>query len=146
MLRRRVLAWAGGLGTVTEPAGPLGEAVAAAFAAGPGPVLALHPDAPRLHAGLAEAALADLAAGADLAIGPGLSGGWYLLALAAPQPALFGDGAWESRGAMERGLAAAGEAGLEVGLLRAERVLASERDRRAVQVDPLTPPEILASL
>ena len=144
----RVLAWANGLGDVRDLDGPLEAAFATAFAGGGGPVLALHPDAPRLTAELAQAALADLAAGADLAIGPGLSGGWYLLALAAPRPALF-DGTWESRGAIERRLARRAGRSRSRASLRPSACwrpsATGARPPRAVD-PPSTPDEILAAM
>jgi hypothetical protein len=89
-------------------------------------------------------ALGDLAAGADASFGPGMDGSWYLVALAAPHQALLDLLGESLAGAdvMGRVLALANDAGLEVGLLRMERMLRTPRDVRAVRADPRTP-EIL---
>ena len=55
------------------------------------------------------------------------------------------DGGCLSAG-MESAFRLAGEAGLEVGLLRPERGLATPDDVRAARADPLFPPEIAALL
>ena len=60
----------------------------------------------------------DLDHGCGLVIGPTLSGGWYLLAVARSV------------------------SGLEAGLLRAERDLVRSPDLKAAQADPLVDPEI----
>jgi hypothetical protein len=86
----------------------------------------------------------DLAAGADLVLGATLGGGWYLLALPAPQVELLAG--WAAPYRASALLGAAGAAGLEVGLLRHERALESEADRRALLADPLLAPDIRAAL
>jgi glycosyltransferase A (GT-A) superfamily protein (DUF2064 family) len=111
------------------------------FARSHGPLLIVWPDLPRLRPGHAQAALDDLGAGCDLVLGPAIDGGLYLIGIARPLPKLFGlpEEAWRSRDVMMMGIAAAREAGLEVGILRAERALHRPADVRAALADPLLP-------
>lgn len=144
-LLARAVAWGEALGTVRvlEP-GIAPAAIASAAAGHPGPVLVAAADEPRLAPFHAEAALADLADGAGLAVGPTLDGGRYLLAIAGGTA--VPDGVWDPAAGMEETLRLAGEAGLEVGLLRPERALATPGDLRAARADPLFPREIAALL
>jgi len=106
-----------------------------------GPLLIAAADTPKLGAEHAAMALGDLADGADAAVGPGMEGSWYLIALAAPHRALL-DLLGEDLSGMDtmgRVFALAHEAGLEVGMLRMERTLRTPLDVRAVKADPLTP-------
>jgi glycosyltransferase A (GT-A) superfamily protein (DUF2064 family) len=125
-------------------AGRLADAAARVFVHHDGPLLIVWPDLPRLREHHAQAALGDLAAGCDVVLGPGIDGGFYLIGLARPLPQLFAlpEQAWRSPDAMTIGLAAARDAGLEIGLLRAERALHRPADVRAALADPLLPPEI----
>jgi glycosyltransferase A (GT-A) superfamily protein (DUF2064 family) len=79
-----------------------------------------------------------------VALGPEFDGGFYMIGLARPVPALFQlpERAWRSPDAMSAAIVAAREADLEVGLLRAERGLRRPEDVRALLADPLTDPEI----
>ncbi|HUE27573.1 MAG TPA: DUF2064 domain-containing protein, partial [Solirubrobacteraceae bacterium] len=122
----------------------LEDAVARVLAAPGGPLLVLWPLLPQLRREHALAALGDLDAGSDVVLGPVIDGGLYLLGLARPLPALMSAAAdrWQDPDVMTIGFAAAQEAGLEVGLLRAERALRSAEDVRAALADPLLPPEI----
>ena len=128
MLWERALAWAAGVGEVVDAITSY-------------PTLTVWADLPRLTSWHAQAPLEDLAAGADVAIGPTLDGGIYLLALAAPQPELLDS--LESGATL---LATAGRLGLEAGLLRPERAIRTEDDRRALLADPLLPAEVRAAL
>jgi glycosyltransferase A (GT-A) superfamily protein (DUF2064 family) len=132
-----------------EPPGRLAGAVGDAFArAGPGPLLVAGTAVPRLGAGHAAAALADLADGCDATFGPSLHGSFYLAGLAAPHPELFDAAAEAGRGPLPLSavLARAHELGLELGLLRYERELAEPLDAQALLVDPLAPREVIAEL
>ena len=122
----------------------IADAAARVFARHRGPLLIVWPDLPRLRPEHANAALGDLAAGCDLVLGPAIDGGFYLIGLARPLPELFGlrEQAWRSPDVMAMGLAAAHRAGLEVGILRAERSLHRPSDVRAALADPTLPPEI----
>jgi hypothetical protein len=124
--------------------GRLAQASARLFARGDGPVLIVWPDLARWRREHAVAALGDLAAGCDVALGPEFDGGFYMIGLARPVPALFQlpERAWRSPDAMSAAIVAAREADLEVGLLRAERGLRRPEDVRALLADPLTDPEI----
>jgi glycosyltransferase A (GT-A) superfamily protein (DUF2064 family) len=122
-------------------AGRLADAAARVFARSSAPLLIAWPDLPRLRHGHASAALDDLRAGCDVVLGPAVDGGFYLIGIARPLPRLFAlpELAWRSPDVMTMGLAAAREAGLEVGILRAERPLNRPADVRAALADPLLP-------
>jgi glycosyltransferase A (GT-A) superfamily protein (DUF2064 family) len=135
------------------PAGPgpgdrLAAAAAHVVARRPGPLLVVGADGPALGARHAAAALGDLAAGCDVAIGPTLDGGCYLVALAAPSPELLALAAalWESHDVTGLALATARQLGLELGLLRPERRLETPEDARAAVRDPLFPADLTALL
>jgi uncharacterized protein len=124
--------------------GRLAQASARLFARGDGPVLIIWPDLVRWQADHASSALGDLTAGCDVALGPEFGGGFYMIGLARPLPALFQlpERTWRSPDALSAAILAAGEAGLEVGLLRAERGLRRPEDVRALLADPLTDREL----
>jgi hypothetical protein len=127
----------------------LADASARLFAApGEGPLLIAWSDLPRWRPDHAAGALEDLAHGFDVSVGPVFDGGFYLVALARPLPDLFAapDADWLGPNAMASAFSAAHEAGLGVGMLRAERGLRGPDDVRAVLVDPLTDPELRALL
>lgn len=128
----------------TGISGRLAQASARLFARGEGPVLIIWPDLPRWRDEHASGALGDLSDGCDLSLGPEFDGGFYMIGLARPLPALFAlpEQAWRSPDAMSAAFVAASEAGLEVGLLRAERGLRRPEDVRAVLADPLTDAEM----
>jgi uncharacterized protein len=129
-------------------AGRLADGAARVFARGPGPLLIVWPDLPRLRAVHAEAALDDLRSGCDVVFGPVFDGGFYMVAINRPLPNLFSlpELAWRSSDAMTMGLAAAREAGLEVGILRAERALHRPADVRAALADPTLPESVARAL
>ncbi len=120
-------------------AGRLADAAARVFARMAGPLLIVWPDLPKLRPEHAWAALDDLKAGCDVVLGPAVDGGLYLIGVARPLPTLFGlpEQAWRSPDVMTMGVAAARDAGLEVGILRAERPLQRPADVRAAVADPL---------
>ncbi|MEA2296871.1 MAG: hypothetical protein QOE86_4510 [Solirubrobacteraceae bacterium] len=146
----RATAWAGavapGCARLLVPGESVAEAAREAFARHGGPVLLAAADTPRLGPEHAAMALGDLAAGAAASLGPGMDGGWYLAALAAPHTAVLAllDESPGGADAMGRLFAVAHEAGLEVGMLRMERMLRTARDVRALRADPRTP-DILRS-
>jgi glycosyltransferase A (GT-A) superfamily protein (DUF2064 family) len=125
-------------------AGRLADAVARVFARHEGPLLIVWPDLPRLRPGHASSALDDLHHGCDVVLGPAIDGGFYLIGIDRPLPKLFAlpENAWRSPDVMTIGLAAARDAGLELGLLRPERALHRPADVRAALADPLLPPEL----
>jgi glycosyltransferase A (GT-A) superfamily protein (DUF2064 family) len=128
--------------------GRLAQATARLFTRGHGPVLIIWPDLAQWRVSHGTGAIADLADGADLALGPQYDGGFYMVGIARPLAALFAlpETVWRSPDAMSAVIAAAREARLEVGLLRAERGLRRPEDVRAALADPLTDPEIRAIL
>jgi glycosyltransferase A (GT-A) superfamily protein (DUF2064 family) len=117
------------------------DAVARVFAQGERPLLVVWPDLPRLRPEHATAAFEDLRAGCDVVFGPVIDGGLYLIGIARPVPKLFAlpEQSWRGRDVMMIGLSAVREAGLEVGILRAERALHRPADVRAALADPLLP-------
>jgi glycosyltransferase A (GT-A) superfamily protein (DUF2064 family) len=125
-------------------AGRLADAAARVFARSNGPLLIAWPDLPRLRREHAAAALDDLAAGCDVVLGPVIDGGFYMIAIARPLPKLFAlsEQTWRSPDAMTVAIAAARDAGLEIGLLRAERALHRPADVRAALADPTLPERV----
>jgi glycosyltransferase A (GT-A) superfamily protein (DUF2064 family) len=121
--------------------GRLADAAARVFARSHGPLIIVWPDLPKLRREHAQGALDDLGAGCDVVFGPAIDGGLYMVAIGQPLPRLFSlpEQAWRSRDVMTMGLAAAREADLEVGILRAERALHRPADVRAALADPLLP-------
>jgi glycosyltransferase A (GT-A) superfamily protein (DUF2064 family) len=128
--------------------GRLAQATARVFTRGHGPVLIIWPDLPQWRPVHASSALTDLDEGADLILGPQFDGGFYMVGIPRPLAALFAlpETEWRSPDAMSAAIAAARDAELEVGLLRAERGLRRPEDVRAALADPLTDPEIRAIL
>jgi glycosyltransferase A (GT-A) superfamily protein (DUF2064 family) len=122
-------------------AGRLADAAARIFSQRRGPVLVVWPDLPRLRPEHAVAALDDLANGCDVVLGPTFDGGFYMVGLSRPLPSLFAlpEGSWRGSDAIALGLAAAADAGFEVGILRAERALHRPADIRAALADPTLP-------
>jgi glycosyltransferase A (GT-A) superfamily protein (DUF2064 family) len=129
-------------------AGRLADAAARVFARGPGPLVIVWPDLPLLRPAHAAGALDDLRAGCDVVFGPVFDGGFYLIAIARPTPKLFAlpEPVWRSTDAMSMGLTAARDAGLEVGILRAERALHRPADVRAALADPMLPAPVARAL
>ena len=127
---------------------PLSEAVGRAFTVDQGALLVVWPLLPQLRPEHASGALDDLGSGADVVLGPIIDGGLYLLGLRRPVPELlaFPEERWQDPDVMTLGFAAARDADLEVGILRAERALRSAADARAALADPLLPSRIRSIL
>jgi glycosyltransferase A (GT-A) superfamily protein (DUF2064 family) len=121
--------------------GRLADGAARVFARGPGPLLIVWPDLPRLQRIHAQAALDDLASGCDVVLGPVCDGGLYMVAISRPMSTLFKlpESTWRGADAMSLALAAANGAGLRVGVLRVERALHRPADVRAALADPTLP-------
>jgi hypothetical protein len=142
-LRERARAWAREAGGGEEPL-ELHDtgALTGAVADHAGPLLIVAPDVPALGQHHLTAVRDDLAAGVLLSSAATGDGTPFLVALSSPEPdllALIG-------APFNDLLAAAAEHDRELGMIRAERRLTSLADARALQVDPLTPPEFRALL
>jgi hypothetical protein len=134
---------------VERVSGSLAEATTRVLSTGPRrPLLAIWPAIPCWRPDHATGALDDLAAGASLVVGPVIGGGLYLLGVTRPLPELveLPDEVWNGTDAVSRALGAAAGAGLEVGMLRAERGLRTRNDVDAALADPLTPHAIASVL
>jgi uncharacterized protein len=120
-------------------AGRLADAAARVFTRSKDPLLIVWPDLPHFRREHATAAIDDLSAGCDVVFGPAIDGGFYLIGFSRPLPQLFAlpEQAWRSPDVMTVGIAAARDAGLEIGILRAERALHRPADVRAALADPL---------
>jgi len=92
----------------------LARVAADLFAAGHGGVVLVDSDTPNLPSEYLLEALAALDAGADVVIGPAWDGGYYLIGLARPAPALFAGIAWSTAGVLEQTVLAATRAGLGI--------------------------------
>jgi len=116
----------------------LAEATQTAFARGVQRVVVIGTDSPWLQPSDIEQAFAALAE-ADVVVGPADDGGYYLIGLARPLPALFEDISWSTPQVCAQTLARAGTLGLRVTVLPqrydldvrsdVERFLAEERSR-----------------
>jgi glycosyltransferase A (GT-A) superfamily protein (DUF2064 family) len=128
--------------------GRVADAAVRVFARGPGPLLIVWPDLPRLRHIHADAALGDLRAGCDVVFGPVFDGGFYLIAIARPTPLLFSmpEQVWRNADPIGIGVVAARESGLEVGVLRGERALHRPADVRAALADPMLPKQVARAL
>ncbi len=89
--------WLGAHAFEAQQGADLGERMARAmerhFARGDRPVIAIGADAPGVTAATIDAAVVALA-NADVVVGPAMDGGYYLLGLKRPVPALFRDIPW----------------------------------------------------
>jgi hypothetical protein len=142
LLADRALAWAAAHGRARHAAVADARAAAEALAGHAGPVILVAPDVPGLDDRLAHAALADLAAGAQLAMAPATDGRPFLIALATADAELVrvaADGLPDRQAATEL-------IDGDLGLLRSERRLVTPGDARAFAADPLTPPDLAALL
>jgi glycosyltransferase A (GT-A) superfamily protein (DUF2064 family) len=119
----------------------LADGASRVYAHHDGPLLVVWPSLPRLRVAHASAALGDLRAGCDVVLGPAVEGGLYMIGMSRPLPRLFSlpENAWRSPDVMAVGIAAARDAGLEIGILRVERALHRPGDVRAALADPLVP-------
>lgn len=118
----RVRAWLGsGPAYLPQAEGGLGERLEAAFdegfAAGFSPVVVIGSDLPGLSAALLEAAFARLSGGEEAVLGPARDGGYYLLGLARPRPALFRGIPWSTDAVLRETLRRLEEEGIAPALL-----------------------------
>lgn len=114
-------AWLPGQVLVAQSAGDLGVRMAAAFeeafARGARRVAIIGSDVPWISRDDVLEALESLDRD-DLAIGPATDGGYYLLALRRPEPALFREIPWSTSGVLAATLGVAAARGLGVNVLR----------------------------
>ena len=110
-----------------------------------GPLLIARADCPWLGPDHAAAAIGDLDAGCGVVFGATLEGGWYLAGLREPRAELLGvtEGVGGGIGPVVR---RARELGIEVGMLRHERVLAAPGDVAALLADPVLPAELRSAI
>ncbi len=87
------------------------------LAAGATPVVLVGSDLPHLPPAHVEAAFGQLDAGRDVVLGPAEDGGYYLIGMRCPQPAVFSGIDWGTPRVLTQTLAAAGRAGLDVALI-----------------------------
>ena len=106
---------------VPQVGGDLGDKLAhsvhSIFERGSGKCLCIGGDCPGLNAKHLIEAEKALAEDADVVFGPCLDGGYYLIGLKAPQPALFSDIPWSSPDTLQASLDKAQALGLKVHLL-----------------------------
>lgn len=138
-----IRAWLGGQGVrafVPQGDGDLGErmsrATTAAFAQGAQAVVVTGTDAPAVGAETVARAL-DALRCADVVIGPSSDGGYYLIGLVAPQPALFADMPWSTERVFRETTSRCAALGLRVTCLPVESDIDRPED---------VPPELAARL
>jgi rSAM/selenodomain-associated transferase 1 len=85
-----------GVGLARQPDGDLGDRMLAAIAAARGPALLIGTDCPALEPAHLRAAADALTAGVDVVVIPVEDGGYALIGMHAPQPALFADMPWST--------------------------------------------------
>jgi glycosyltransferase A (GT-A) superfamily protein (DUF2064 family) len=140
-LRAHALAWARAAGGGADPL-ELTAASEVMGLVGDGPLILVAPDVPALADHHLAAARDDLAAGVLLSSAATGDGTPFLMALSVADPELLAAVGASFNDVL--GLAAA--RGGELGMIRAERRLATLADARALLVDPLTPPALRALL
>ena len=97
--------------------GDLGERMHRAFTEANGPAIIIGSDCPQVELSDLRTAAKTLQA-RDAVIGPATDGGYWLIALNAPCPALFENIKWSTSDVLPKTLEKANEAGLSVQLLR----------------------------
>ena len=144
---------AAGVRVFPDGRGDLGDRLAAAtahvFHERSDPLLVVGTDMPVLTRAHAREAEAVLRGGADLAFGPAMDGGYWLVGLARPAPDVFDlGGEWGGASVLERSLERCEAAGLRAETLGMQRDLDDAADARALADHPRLPPavaEILAA-
>ena len=97
--------------------GDLGERMHRAFTEANGPTIIIGSDCPEVQLSDLHAATEALQTH-DAVIGPATDGGYWLIGLNTPCPALFEEAEWSTKNVLQTTLAKADEAGLSVQLLR----------------------------
>lgn len=138
---------------VPQPDGDLGARMRAALdeaeAMDADRCVIIGTDAPHLPKGFADAAFRALD-DADVCVGPAVDGGYYLLGVKAPWPALFEEMPWSQPSLFDETLARARDLGLTVATLQTETDLDDDADvdalRDALAERPGVAPETRAAL
>lgn len=133
-----------GVRTFTDAHGDLGDRLVAAtahvFRERAEPLLVVGTDMPLLTRAHAREAEAVVRGGADVAFGPALDGGYWMVALARPAPDMFElGGEWGGAAVLERSLERCAASGLRVELLGTQRKLDDAADARALAGHPRLP-------
>ncbi|MDF9816661.1 glycosyltransferase A (GT-A) superfamily protein (DUF2064 family) [Streptomyces sp. SPB162] len=125
----------------------LTAAVTDAFADGAGPLLVIGTDAPTLTGDRLSAAFT-AREHHDVALGPALDGGYYLIGLRALHTSLFAldPDVWSTERVCAATRALADGEGMSMGMLRPLRDLDTPEDAAALLTDPALPPPIAALL
>lgn len=125
----------------------LAAAVTDAFTAGAGPLLVIGTDAPTLTGDHLTAAFTALE-NQDVALGPALDGGYYLIGLREPHTSLFAldPDLWSTDHVLAATRTLARTEGLSIGLLPPLRDLDTPEDAAALLLDPALPVPIAALL
>jgi hypothetical protein len=97
----------------------MAAAIAAEFADGGAPVVVLGADVPHVPLERVVEAVAALASGTDVVLGPAEDGGYYLIGLGAPAPELFVGIAWGTADVLRATMGQASAAGLRTHLVAA---------------------------
>jgi glycosyltransferase A (GT-A) superfamily protein (DUF2064 family) len=131
-----------------DPGDRLATAVSLVQARSDGPLVAFGADAPTLGHPHLQAAREVLWSGRDVALGPTLDGGYYLIALARPAPGLFDlpPAAWGGDRVLGLTMRAARAAGLSVGLIEPVRRLQTQDDAAQLMGEGTLPDEVGALL
>ncbi len=134
--------WLGDWAYREQPRGDLGTRLSHAFAthfARPdaGPVIAIGADAPGVDAGSISRA-AELLRTVEVVVGPTEDGGYYLIGLAHPCPALFTEIPWGTEKVFETTKVACEAAGLSITTLPVLRDVDRAEDLVALGLGPLT--------
>jgi glycosyltransferase A (GT-A) superfamily protein (DUF2064 family) len=127
-----------------DPGDRLATAVSLVQARSDGPVVVFGADAPTIGSGHLQAAREVLWSGRDVALGPTLDGGYYLIALARPAPDLFQlpPAAWGGDRVLGLTMRAAKNAELSVELIEPVRRLRTPDDAAQLLAEGALPEEL----
>jgi rSAM/selenodomain-associated transferase 1 len=132
----RELAIRYGIAVKRQPDGDLGARMLAACEAVSGPTLVIGTDCPFLSPRHLQAAAAALRQGSDVTIIPAEDGGYVLIGMHTPQPALFGAMRWGTDTVMAETRLRIAEAGLRLNELSALPDIDRPEDLERLRADP----------
>lgn len=136
-----ILSWTGGdVDLVAQEGADLGERLsnlaARHFATSASPLLLVDSDTPTLPPSFFEEAVRALRSdAADVVLGPASDGGYYLIGLRAPQPALFEGISWSTSRVLSQTLDRAHDRGLAVHFLQSWRDIDTPDDLEALATE-----------